>query len=236
MKILALDSSSLTASVAIVENGKVISEFFLNAGLTHSETLAPMIKSVFDCSNISPAEIDLYAVTIGPGSFTGLRIGLATIKAMALANNKPCVGISSLHALALNTDKYEKTVCVCMDARRGGIYNAVFNVENGKIIRKTQDRAIYIEDLIVQLRNSNNVVQFIGDGALICYNDMVSKWGSNNVSLIGEKDMYIKSSHVGFLAEEMYREGIFTDACSLNPSYIKIPQAERLLNENKLKM
>ena len=236
MKILALDSSSLTASAAIVENGKIVSEFFLNAGLTHSETLAPMIKSVFDCSNILPDEIDLYAVTVGPGSFTGLRIGLATIKAMALTNNKPCVGISSLHALALNTDKYEKTVCVCMDARKGGIYNAVFNVKNGKITRITQDRAICIEDLIVQLRNSSNVVQFIGDGALICYNSMVSKWGSNNVFLIDEKDMYIKSSNVGFVAEKMYCEGIFTDACSLNPSYIKIPQAERLLNENKLKM
>ncbi len=236
MKILALDSSSFTASVAIIENGKIISEFFLNAGLTHSETLAPMIKSVFDCSNILPEEIDLYAVTIGPGSFTGLRIGLATIKAMALVNNKPCVGISSLHALALNTDKYEKTVCVCMDAHRGGIYNAIFNVQNGKIIRITQDRTICIENLIVQLRNSSNVVQFVGDGALICYNDMVSRWGSNNVSLIDEKGMYIKSSNVGFIAEEIYHEGIFTDVCSLNPSYIKIPQAERLLKENKLKM
>ncbi len=236
MKILAVDSSSLTASAAVVNDGKIVAEFFINAGLTHSETLAPMIKSVLGCSAVKPKDIDLYAVTVGPGSFTGLRIGLSTVKAMALANNKPCVGVSSLYALALNTDKSDKTVCSCMDARRGGVYNAIFDVKNGKIIRKTQDRAIYVEDLIAQLRNSNNVVQFVGDGGVICYNSMATECGCENICLIGEKDMYIKSSNVALAAQEMYSNGIFDDACSLNPSYIRIPQAERLLNENKLKV
>lgn len=236
MKILAVDSSSATASAAVVKDGKTVAEFFVNAGLTHSETLAPMIKSILDCSATRAEDIDLYAVTVGPGSFTGLRIGLSTIKAMALANNKPCVGISSLHALALNTDKSEKIVCACMDARRGGVYNAIFEVKGGKIIRITQDRAIYVEDLIAQLRNSSNVVEFVGDGALICYNSMASGYSTDNISLISEKDMYIKSSNVALTAEEMYNQGIFDDACSLSPSYIRVPQAERLLNENKLKV
>lgn len=236
MKILAVDSSSVTASAAVIEDGKTIAEFFVNAGLTHSETLAPMIKSVLDCSATAAKDIDLYATTIGPGSFTGLRIGLSTIKAMALANNKPCVGVSSLYALAFNANKSEKTVCACMDARRGGVYNAVFNIKDEKIIRITQDRAIYIEDLIAQLRNLTNVVQFVGDGALICYNSMASSYSCDNISLISEKDMYIRASNVALAAEEMYNKGIFDDACSLKPSYIRIPQAERLLSENKLKV
>lgn len=228
MKILAVDSSSVTASVALVEDEKIISEFFINAGLTHSETLAPMIESVLKNSKTELNEIDLLAVSNGPGSFTGLRIGASTIKAIALAVNKPCVGVSSLYALAQNFSSAGTVICACMDARRGQIYNALFKVQGEKIIRLTEDRAIFVENLIAELRNLNEKIQFVGDGALICYNNMIE---TSSCVLIPEKDRYIKASGVAFAAKEIYNNGAANDPYTLSLNYIRIPQAERLLKE-----
>lgn len=233
MKILAVDSSSITASVALVEDEKIISEFFMNSGLTHSETLAPMIEAVLKNSKIKPQEIDLFAVSNGPGSFTGLRIGVATIKAMALATNKPCIGISSLYALALNAGYSNSIVCACMDARRSQLYNALFKIDGDKIIRLTEDRAISVENLITELRNFDEKTEFVGDGAVVCYNST-----EKNLlhALAPEKNRYIKASSIAFAAKEMYSNGGVFDSCDLLLNYIRVPQAERLLKENKLKV
>ena len=233
MKILAVDSSSVTASVALVEDEKIISEFFMNAGLTHSETLAPMIDAVLKNSKTNPPEIDLFAVTTGPGSFTGLRIGVATIKAMALATNRPCIGISSLYALAMNSEFSNSIVCACMDARRSQLYNALFRIDGEKIIRLTEDRAISVENLITELRNFDEKIEFVGDGALICYNSI----GKNSLcTLMPEKSRYIRASSVAFVAKEFYSSGVSYGPCDLSLNYIRVPQAERLLAENKLKI
>ncbi len=231
MKILAVDSSSITASVALVENEKIISEFFINAGLTHSETLAPMIDSVLKNSKINPQEIDLFAVTNGPGSFTGLRIGVSTIKAMAIALGKPCIGVSSLYALAQGSWNSQSVICACMDARRDQLYNAIFRIQDEKIIRLIEDRAIFVENLIADLRNLNEKIEFVGDGAAICYNNITRNFPG---ILVLEKSRYIKASNVAFAAKEMYDRGGASDPCALSLNYIRIPQAERLLKEKNL--
>jgi tRNA threonylcarbamoyladenosine biosynthesis protein TsaB len=243
VKILAVDSSNSAASVAICEDDKIISEFFINAGLTHSETLAPMIDASLKSSKITPQEIDLYSVTCGPGSFTGLRIGLATVKAMAFVGGKPCARVSSLEALAQNCLDFllnDDIICVCVDAKCGGIYNALFRCviepENKKIIRLCEDRAIFPEDLTAELQNLEYNINFVGDGALMCYNTMGESFGFDNLKLAFSQDNYINAVKVAHLSKKLYDEGLIVSALDLNPNYIKIPQAERMLKENKLKI
>lgn len=243
MKILAVDSSGVTASVSICEDEKTISEFFVNAGLTHSETLAPMVESSLKSSKIKPDEIDLYAVTCGPGSFTGLRIGIGLVKAMAFANNKPCVGVSSLAALAencLGSSSNGDIICVCLDARCGGIYNALFKCvidsENKKTIRLCEDRAIFVEDLIGELRNSEGSINFVGDAAQMCYNNIRENSRFDDMRLTVSQNNYINATNVSILGKKLYDEGLYVSALDLNPNYIKIPQAERMLKENKLRI
>lgn len=231
MKILAVDSSSITASVAVTEDGKIISEFFMNAGLTHSQTLAPMIDAVLKNSNTEPKEIDLYAVTNGPGSFTGLRIGAATIKAMAFANNKPCVAVSSLEALAYNSYIENTLICACMDARCDQVYTALFERKNGIISRITEDSADLIPNLAEKLKKTNKNIEFVGDGALACYNRIIESDSSEKYFLSPEYNRYVKAHNIARLALEKYKSGEFCTAEDLSLNYLRVPQAERQLNE-----
>lgn len=235
MKILAIDSSSVTASVAILEDNKIISEFFVNAGLTHSQTLAPMIESALVNSAIEISDIDLFSATIGPGSFTGLRIGLATLKGMALALNKPCVGVSSLLAAAYNLKDYNGIVCACMDARREQVYNAIFKVNNGKIERITEDRAISIQELEDELSKYSDNIKLVGDGAEMCYNSMLDNKKVRNIELAFENQRYIRGSMVGFASFDAYKRGEISNAVDISLNYLRLSQAERMLLENKLK-
>ena len=231
MKILAVDSSSITASVAVLDGDKIISEFFMNAGLTHSQTLAPMIDAVLKNSNIEPKEIDLYVVTNGPGSFTGLRIGAATIKAMAFANNKPCVGVSSLEALACNSCSENSLVCACMDARCDQVYTALFESKNGDISRIMEDSAELIPNLTEKFKKMDKIVEFVGDGALSCYNRIMEVEPSDKYSLLPEHSRYVKAHNVAHLALKRYKSGEFYTAEELALNYLRVPQAERQLNE-----
>lgn len=234
MKILAVDSSSVTASVAIVESGEIIAHYFLNVGLTHSQTLAPMIESVLKNSNILPSEIDLYAATNGPGSFTGIRIGLSIAKAMALANSKPCLGVSSLYSLAYNLKDKNNILCACMDARNNQVYNALFKVENNKITRLTEDRVIDINNLKEELSEFKEKTEIVGDGAEICYNSF--KESDKNFAksiLFYSKNKYISAVNLAFAASEAYCSEKDKNKINSEINYIRIPQAQRLLEENK---
>ena len=173
MKILAIESSAKAASVAITDNQKILGEFYLNIGLTHSQTLAPMIQNLLESTNLSIDEIDAFAVAVGPGSFTGIRIGVSTIKGMAFALNKPCIGVSTLEGMAFNIPIYEGIICASMDARCNQVYNALFEIKDGLPKRLTNDRAISIENLKQELKLSQKKVIFVGDGAEICYNNMI---------------------------------------------------------------
>ncbi len=236
MKILAIDSSSITASVAVIENETIVSEFFINAGLTHSQTLAPMVQSALEFSGRKTSDMDLIAVTNGPGSFTGLRIGMACAKAMALVENKPCVGVSSLYALAYNLKNKDALICACMDARRETVYNAIFEAKNGKLKRLIEDRSIAINDLCSKLLKFNSDIYFVGDGASECYRYIENNCNYNNVHIVPVSEQYIKASSIAFTAQEIYKNNISTDdACSIGLNYLKVSQAERLLSEGKLK-
>ncbi|MDE7124669.1 MAG: tRNA (adenosine(37)-N6)-threonylcarbamoyltransferase complex dimerization subunit type 1 TsaB, partial [Eubacterium sp.] len=166
MLLLSVDSSAVTASAALTENGSVIKSELINKGLTHSETLLPLIESVmqgYDYKNL-----DAIAVTAGPGSFTGVRIGVATVKGIAFPYDIPCISVSTLEAIAYNFTDENAVICAVMDARRMQFYNALFKAENGEITRLCDDRAISLEDLKKDLEKYEHVI-IAGDGAKLCY-------------------------------------------------------------------
>lgn len=231
MKVLAIDTSGASLSVAILENEKVISDFYINTGLTHSETLAPIIDLAIKNSLIKVSDIDLYASTVGPGSFTGLRIGLATVKAMALVNEKDCVAISTLEALAYEYKDFEGYICCCIDARHGEVYNAIFKSESGNLKRITEDRSIYIENLKNELKKLKCKIKLVGDCCKVCYNEFLGE----NLDISLGYSTYINAKSVGYIALEKYSNKETISPEKLNPKYLKLSQAERLLKEKQSK-
>lgn len=167
MKILAFESSAVSAAVALTDDKKLIAQSFQNCGLTHSRTLLPMAESLLAGCGISLSEVDAFAVSAGPGSFTGLRIGVSTVKGLAFPTNKPCVGVSTLEAMAHNLEGFSQEICCVMDARAGQVYHACFQWRNGQLHRLCEDRAIKLDELAVEIADTPQIV--IGDGADLCY-------------------------------------------------------------------
>lgn len=231
MKILSIDSSSVSASVAITENGSILAESFINNGLTHSQTLMPMVEKTLKDSGVSIKDIDLFAITNGPGSFTGVRIGIASVKGMADALNKKCVAVSTLEAIAEPLKDKDCIACAVMDSRCNQVYTAMF--ENGK--RICEDKAVLIDELGVELKSFNKPIIFIGDGSVLCYEKL--KDIVTDISVADENIRYIHASSIGRLAEDKIENGEEpTDSAKLVPYYLRLPQAERELNnKNSLK-
>lgn len=169
MKILALDSTATSASVALCENGTPIAVYNQKTGLTHSETLLPMVCAVLQNAKCTVDDVDMFAVSAGPGSFTGVRIGVSAIKGLAFGKNKICVGISTLDSLARNAAGMDGVFLAVpvMDARRNQLYNAVFEYDNGVMTRLCEDRLISAEDLQKELAGRDKPVYFFGDGYAI---------------------------------------------------------------------
>lgn len=225
MYMLSVDSSAVTASACLSEDGKVIKSEFINKGLTHSETLLPMIENVMQ--GVSYNELGAIAVNAGPGSFTGVRIGIATVKGLAFPNNTPCISVSTLESIAYNFTDENCVVCAVMDARRMQFYNALFRVENGNIQRLCNDRAISIEDLREELKSYDNVV-IAGDGARLFFENA----GLDNITLADDEKVY--QNAVGVSLAALNKEKISPNA--LLPVYLRPSQAERelkLKKENK---
>ncbi len=217
MKILAIESSAKAASVAIVEDNKILGEVFLNCGLTHSVTIMPAVEWLLSVSGLFLSDIGKIAITKGPGSFTGLRIGMAVLKGMAWACNIPCCGVSTLEAIAAQGIALGGTICAVMDARANQVYNAIFKVENGSLVRMTEDRAITIPELFTELEIYNDVV-FIGDGAELCF----EKSGKKH-RIAPEQLLLQRAASVAMLAKATPE----LSAHELLPEYIRLPQAER---------
>ena len=220
--ILSLDSSAVTASVALTDGDKVIKSEFVNSGLTHSETLLPMITRVMDGRKYS--ELDGIAITAGPGSFTGVRIGVATVKGLAFNDDIPCYSVSTLEAIAYNFVDENAVVCAVMDARRMQFYNALFRVQNGNVERLCDDRAISIEDLRNELKQYDKVI-IAGDGAKLCFQNIELE----NCTLADEDRIY--QNAVGVAKAAQNKNAISPKA--LMPVYLRQSQAER---ELKLKL
>lgn len=230
MKILALDSTAKTGSVALVDDKKIIGSFFINTALTHSQTLVPMIDALLKSTNTEAKDVDVFAISAGPGSFTGVRIGVAAVKGMAMALDKKCASVSTLEAMAYNYIQEDVTVVSVMDARCQQVYNANFLIDNGEITRLCEDRALSIEDLANDLQNIDGKIILVGDGAELCYNNYKDRF--SDIHLAPEHIRYQNAFGVAYAS--MDKELMSAD--ELMPMYLRLPQAERELKkrmENK---
>lgn len=216
--ILSIDASAVTASAALTDGDKVINSEFVNKGLTHSETLLPMIKRVMGGRSFE--SLDAIAITAGPGSFTGVRIGVATAKGLAFLNSTPCIPVSTLEAIAFNFENENAVICAVMDARRMQFYNALFRAENGKIIRLTADRAISLEDLKEELKAFDRVI-IAGDGAKLCFENLALE----NCALPDDELIYQNALAVAKAAKHNNK----IPSKELMPVYLRQSQAEREL-------
>ncbi len=228
MKILAVDSSAKTASVAVIDGENLISECFVNAGLTHSRTLMPMVNNALIQADINIADIDAFCVNAGPGSFTGIRIGVAAIKGLALSGDKPCAGISTLESIAYNFTDDDCIVCAAMDARCNQVYTALFRCRNAKIERLCEDKAISIDDLYTELSQYNEKIVLAGDGAEICFKAFGEKL--SDAVLSAENRRFQRAYGVALAA---LNQNSFKNSDELVPSYLRLPQAERELKIKK---
>ena len=225
MKILAIESSATAASAALCEDEELIAQTFQHSGLTHSRTLLPMVLTMLEQCGAGLEGVDLIAVAAGPGSFTGLRIGVSTAKGLAWPGNKPCAGVSTLEAMAWSLAHTGAIVVPVMDARRGQLYNALFRGTGEGLERLAPDRAIAADDLVAELAALPGPKVLVGDGALLARR------------LLGERglELTVAPPHlrrqgawgVARGALELARRGELTDAAGLAPVYHRLSQAER---------
>lgn len=230
MKILAIDTSSRSVSCAILEDRLLLGECYANSGLTHSCTLMPMVQALLEQTTLSLDAIDAFAVTVGPGSFTGLRIGLSTVKGLAHALQKPCIPVSTLEALAWNLSSTDCIVAPVLDARCAQVYTALFAWESGFPKRLAPDEAISISELETRLKNLKKTIYLVGDGAELCYNTMSEDFA---VALSSPALRYTRAASVALAALDAYGKGAVCTAEQLAPAYLRLPQAERELLAKK---
>ena len=225
MLILAFETTAKAASVALLEDGKLLAESYQNTGLTHSQTLMVMAEDLLKQCGKTVEDISAVAVAEGPGSFTGVRIGVAAAKGFAWGGEIPCYGISTLEAMAETLGIYQGYVCPCMDARRSQVYNALFYVNRRVMERIQPDRAMALSDLGEELKNLPEPVFLVGDGSVLCYNTL--KEAVPGLVLPPEHRMHQRASGVALLAERKVAAGKTGDANGLTPNYLRLSQAER---------
>jgi len=225
MKILALESSATAASVALCEGEALIAQSFQQTGLTHSQTLLPMVETLLAGCGMHLRDIDLLAVASGPGSFTGLRIGVSTAKGLAWANELPCAACSTLEAMAWNAIAIEGALCAVMDARRAQVYNARFRSDGAVLERLSPDRAISLEDLATQLRGTGCTQWLVGDGAQLCYDYFIER--GIPVRLVPPNLRQQSAWGVARAALDLWERGETTTGSLLVPQYLRLSQAER---------
>lgn len=223
MKILATDTSATTASVAICEDGKLLAEYTVNNGNTHSETLLPMVEAALRALSLTTADIDVFACSAGPGSFTGVRIGAATVKGLAFATDKPCVAVSTLEALAYNLVGYRGLICPVMNARRAQVYTALFESDGVSITRLSDDEAISIAELDEKLAALGKPVRFCGDG----YDVTLAGLKATEVIETPERARYQSAHSVATVAKARFEAGESVSDKELVATYLRPCQAER---------
>ena len=225
MLILAFETSAKAGSVALLDDTKLLGESYNNTGLTHSQTLMVMAEDLLKQCGKTVSDLTAVAVAEGPGSFTGVRIGVAAAKGLAWGGELPCYGVSTLEAMAVSLGIYEGFVCACMDARRSQVYNGVFSVQQGKISRVTEDRAISLAELGEELKSLTKPIYLVGDGATLTYKTL----GAEIPELIlpPEHRLHQRATGVALLAEKMAEKGEAGDGNALTPNYLRLSQAER---------
>ena len=225
MLILAFETSAKAASVALLDGTKLLGESYQNTGLTHSQTLMVMAEDLLKQCGKTVSDVEAVAVAEGPGSFTGVRIGVAAAKGFAWGGSIPCYGVSTLEAMAESLGVFQGYVCPCMDARRSQVYNCLFYVNQGGIQRVREDRAIALADLKEELKLLKEPIFLVGDGSNLCYNTL--KEEVPNLVLPPEHRMHQRATGVALLAAKKAAAGEPGDGNALTPNYLRLSQAER---------
>lgn len=223
MLILALESSAKAASAAVARDARLLDLEYRNDGLTHSVTLLPMAQTALERCGLTLRDLDAVAVSRGPGSFTGVRIGVSAAKGLCWGAEKPAIGVSTLEAMAWNAvdAKAEGVVCCAMDARRSQVYNALFRIEEGRPVRLTEDRAIGLDALADELISSEKPIFVLGDGATLCYNYLLER---SIPAVLAPEELRMQTAWGVCRAAEGYEP---RSAAELLPRYLRLSQAER---------
>lgn len=233
MKILSIECSTVPVSAAVISDGEVLGFVSSNVKLTHSQTLFPIINSALDAAKLVVSDIDAVSVAVGPGSFTGIRIGISSAKGIAQPKGLKCVGVSTLLAAAYMFTNENAIICPAIDARCGQVYNALFCVKGGKIARICEDRAIMADELINELKNIGaQKVILCCDAAETIFKSLADK---DNIILAPKPLILQNAVGVGFCAYERIKCSDYTNSAGLIPKYLKLPQAERELKEKQMK-
>ena len=221
MLLLCFETSAKAGSVALFENDTLLGECYQLTALTHSQTLMVMAEDLLRQCQRQPDQVTHVAVAAGPGSFTGVRIGVAAAKGFAWGKELPCYGVSTLEAMALGLGIHEGIVCAAMDARRSQVYNAIFSVKNGELTRIREDRAISLGDLEQDLQTLGQSVTLVGDGAALCHRSIPG------LILPPGWRQHQRAVGVGLAALKQIAKGESGDAAALAPNYLRLSQAER---------
>lgn len=231
MKILALETSAKACSAAVTEDGRVVASAFQCTGLTHSRTLMPMVEDMLRNADLTLDSCDVIAAAHGPGSFTGIRIGIAAAKGLAFAADKPMAGISTLEAMAMGCIGMDGLIVCAMDARRQQVYNALFLSENGTLTRLTPDRPIALSELAEEVRTHGRKAIVVGDGAHLCH-DYLSN-ADIPCTLAPPHLLQQNAVTVALAAEQAAADGRLCSAQELEPVYLRPAQADRLKSLKK---
>ena len=225
MKILAFESSAKAASTALLSDGCLLAEYMQNSGQTHSRTLMELAKNMLSGCDLTPQDIDAVAVAAGPGSFTGVRIGMACAKGFAWGRQLPLYGVSTLEAMAWQASEFSGIVCCAMDARRSQVYHARFLAENGTLTRLCPDCAVSLDEVRLALENCEKPKIMVGDGAQLCYNTFGTE--ISGCMLAPEHRRMQRASGVALAARRLLSEGADCSGAALAPNYLRLSQAER---------
>lgn len=225
MKILALETSAVTASAAVTEDERLLAQSFQNSGLTHSATLMPMVSDLLKNTGLALKDMDVIAVAAGPGSFTGVRIGVAAAKGLAWPEDKPCAPCSTLESMAWQCAHVGGEICAAMDARRNQVYCARFRAEGSTLIRLTEDRAMGLDELAAEVRAAAAPQTLVGDGAHLVRAALEGQ--GLPCALMPPHLLYQTAWGVARCALELSRGGGLISAAAMAPSYHRLSQAER---------
>ena len=225
MLLLCFETSAKACSAALHDGERLLGESYQNTGLTHSQTLMVMAEDLLKQCGKTAADVTALAVAAGPGSFTGVRIGVSAAKGFAWGREIPCYGVSTLEAMARSAACLGGVICCCMDARRAQVYNAVFERCGETLVRLREDRAISLDDLCEDLQNIEKTIFLVGDGAELCYTTLLERLP--RLTLLPEHLRQQRASGAALAAWEKIGRGERGDAGSLTPNYLRLSQAER---------
>lgn len=226
MLIFGIDTCCNAATAAILDGDTLVAQTVINRNKTHSQIMMSAVEDMFKTAQLSPSDVDVFAAATGPGSFTGVRIGVASAKAMAHAANRPCVAVSTLEALAYSSKMFDGIISPILDARRSQVYNALFDCKKGKMTRLCNDRALALSELLEELSGYDKDVMFMGDGVFV-FEEEIKSVLKDRAYFAPKTVLMNLGGGVAAVAAERFERGEMVSYSELVPSYVRLSQAER---------